>query len=308
MRKMSEYDPKALPYVFYGESNRRGIFMRLESSEETRDKDKESFTVMRFPGTYACIADDGSIQTRHDVAQKIWDEIQEEEARDGEKAYKIRTLFRIISIVFLIGMWVAIFFNEYLPSLCLSIFWIFHGLSYIPHLVLANWKALKGDKEIKQTFRFHAAEHAAINAYYDLKRVPTLEEIKEYSNFSYRCGITRAIRPAWIMIGIGLCRLAPGLWFVPLSLIFMILSFFAAKKRFYFTEVVYLSEPTDFEYEVAIKAMTYAVQAKEEIERIKADFLENLENACISFEFYGEGEKNPIFCFQIGNPDDLEDE
>ncbi len=310
MRKMSEYDPKALPYAFYGESNRRGIFMRLETSEETQTKDNLTFKTVRFPGAYACMTDEGSIATNHEVAQKIWDEVQEKEVEDGKKSKKMQTIFRIIAIIAMIGMFATMFINEYLPSFCLSWFWIFHGLSFITPVVLANWRILKNDKDMKQTFRFHAAEHAAINAYYDLKRVPTLEEIKKYSNFSYRCGITRLIRPAWVMIGIGICRFFPGLWFIPLSLIFMLLSYFVAKERFFFTEVLYLSEPTDFEYEVAIQAMTCAVELKEEVEKIHADIFENLKKACMCFELYEEenGDKKPIFRFQIGNPDDLEDE
>ena len=40
----------------------------------------------------------------------------------------------------------------------------------------------------KNTYKFHSAEHMVINAYEKLKRVPTIEEIREYSRFDNSCG------------------------------------------------------------------------------------------------------------------------
>lgn len=40
----------------------------------------------------------------------------------------------------------------------------------------------------KSRFRYHAAEHMAINAMNEIQRVPTLEEIKRFSRFSNNCG------------------------------------------------------------------------------------------------------------------------
>lgn len=47
-------------------------------------------------------------------------------------------------------------------------------------------------KKEKNAYKFHSAEHMVLNAYRKLKRVPSLEEIREYSRFSNSCG-TNAI-------------------------------------------------------------------------------------------------------------------
>ena len=310
MRKMSKFNPKELQYAFYGESNRKGIYMRLEKSEESVTEDTIDFTAVRFPGSYACITKDGTVKTTHNEAQEIWDEEQEKAKSDGAICRKMKTVFQVLSLICIIGLFVTAFINEYLPSLCVSLYWICFGLSFITQVVLVNWRILRGDDETKQLFRFHAAEHAAINAYYDLKRVPTMEEIKEYSNFSYDCGVIRLVRPAWIAIGIGLCRLAPGLWFLVLLPVFILLTCWVNKRNFYFTEVIYLAEPTEFEYDVAITAMTEAVSAKEKIEKLHSDAFKNLEMIRFLLEVYEleNGSERPMFRIQVGNPDDLEDE
>lgn len=43
-------------------------------------------------------------------------------------------------------------------------------------------------KKGKNAYKFHSAEHMVLNAYRKLKRVPSLEEIREYSRFSNSCG------------------------------------------------------------------------------------------------------------------------
>ena len=43
-------------------------------------------------------------------------------------------------------------------------------------------------KKEKNAYKFHSAEHMVLNAYEKLKRVPSLEEIREYSRFSNYCG------------------------------------------------------------------------------------------------------------------------
>lgn len=47
-------------------------------------------------------------------------------------------------------------------------------------------------KQSKNLFRFHAAEHMVLNAYKKLKRVPSLEEIHQYSRFHNDCGTNLA--------------------------------------------------------------------------------------------------------------------
>lgn len=46
----------------------------------------------------------------------------------------------------------------------------------------------------KSLGRYHAAEHMAVNAYNDLGRAPTLEEVRTYSRFDENCGSMREFR------------------------------------------------------------------------------------------------------------------
>lgn len=43
-------------------------------------------------------------------------------------------------------------------------------------------------KKTKNAYKFHSAEHMVLNAYRKLKRVPNIEEIRQYSRFSNSCG------------------------------------------------------------------------------------------------------------------------
>lgn len=43
-------------------------------------------------------------------------------------------------------------------------------------------------KKTKNACKFHSAEHMVLNAYRKLKRVPTIEEIRQYSRLSNSCG------------------------------------------------------------------------------------------------------------------------
>lgn len=43
-------------------------------------------------------------------------------------------------------------------------------------------------KQERNYYKFHSAEHMVLNAYRKLKRIPSLEEIHQYSRFSNSCG------------------------------------------------------------------------------------------------------------------------
>lgn len=312
VRKMLEFDPQALDYAFYGESNRRGIYMRLEQSEEHfLGKDYRNVLVMRFPGAYACITQNGNVEVNPENVEEIWNETQEKEECDASRIVKVQKFILFFAGIALISMFVTLFgSNAHLPSLCLSICLICFGISIMMPVFFADVQVLMGNKEILQLFRFHAAEHAVINAYYDLKRVPTMEELKNYSIYSYRCGITGVAKLAWGPIGVGICILFPGNWFFLAIGVFVLITMWAIKKKFYFMEVLYTAEPKEFEYDAAIKAMTLAIEAKEDVEATIREALNNSPNIEVTMELFEDenGNKSPMFCIQIGNPDDLEDE
>lgn len=116
---------------------------------------------------------------------------------------------------------------------------------------------VKKDGDILSLMRFHAAEHAVINGYYDLGRTPTMKEIKNYSSFSRGCG---SLEQSFNIVIFGLLAivrfLTTGWLFVVLAVLTIALTIVLYKTgHFYFAEVMILEEPSDLEYEVAIKAL-----------------------------------------------------
>ena len=69
--------------------------------------------------------------------------------------------------------------------LSMRIFLLGYALFLLGIFIVTN--CVKRRKE-KNSLKFHSAEHMVLNAYRKLKRVPSLEEIRQYSRFSNSCG------------------------------------------------------------------------------------------------------------------------
>lgn len=65
------------------------------------------------------------------------------------------------------------------------------------------------NKKGKTIHRFHSAEHMVLNAYRDLKRVPSIEEISNYSRFSKTCGTNMTTYIILSILYILICSFAP---------------------------------------------------------------------------------------------------
>lgn len=123
----------------------------------------------------------------------------------------------------------------------------------------------------RSTARYHSAEHMVLNAYRDLKRVPTLEEIKRYSRFSEYCG-SRIIIGKIVPYG-SLCILLAFSSFIPWPIYFILcfmVSFLVAvankKGWLKFFQIFITSKPTDAELEVAIEGLKYLQKLDESLE------------------------------------------
>lgn len=299
MKKMSKFDPEKMEYSFSGRSKSKGILMRVSKTNTSKEDDGFVLSHMQFPSAHACVMEDGSVQVNTKESKERWDE-EEDKTERRKKVKKLKLLFGIIGVILYLSFFiVAITAQTFYSNIGLSLGLIFMGLYNVADVVYTYGQYITGNKEIGQLFRFHAAEHAAINAYNDLGRVPTLQEIKGYSNFSFYCSSVECTRPGWVYIGIGLCRLVPDLWFILALLIFLLFTLWAMKKNFYFTEFVCLSKPTDFEYEVAITAMTAALEYKEEVEKEMPDYKEIIKLFELEVEVKEENES------QGENPDDV---
>ena len=108
--------------------------------------------------------------------------------------------------------------------------------------------------------KFHAAEHMAINAYEQLQRIPSLDEIKSFSRFSKDCGfmlISRRILTHLSVIILLLFAITGNMlaYYFALAIIpaFMVIAW--RKGWFKFLEVFVTAPPTDSELEVAIEGL-----------------------------------------------------
>lgn len=265
MRKMLRMNLKQNPFNWYGESNERGILMRLEYIKKLGFvKKKEVSTFYEFEPAYAYITEDGSVKCDSEEGSKIFDAIEEKEERLGElngKLYFACNVFTVIMAIFSLALF---FISKQYFYIAASITCFTHGSAKIMPVITKTIMRIAGNKDVRQLCKFHSAEHAVINAFYDLGRAPTMEEVKKYSIFSYHCGIPEQVKTAWGWYGLGVCVLFPGLNFLIAVWFFIVITFFAHKVNFFFTEIGFLGIPTEKEYEVAILAMEEVLRHKEE--------------------------------------------
>ena len=119
---------------------------------------------------------------------------------------------------------------------------------------------IKITKEYKKVSKYIAASHMATNAYKDLQRIPTLEEVKKYSRFSVESGIV------WTFLGItfnlifwtfiSFINYVPFVLgaFICLVVIFIV-PFLYLKGYLNFLQIFVTSKPTDTELIVAIEGL-----------------------------------------------------
>lgn len=265
MRKMLRMNLKRNPFLWYGESNERGILMRLEYTKKIgRIKGKDVSTFYEFEPAYAYVTKDGKVECDPEEGSKIYDEVEEKEERLGELNGKLSFACSITAAILAIVSFILFLVSNKYFHITASIAFFVQGSAKIMPVITKFFMRIFGNEEVRTLCRFHSAEHAAINAYYDLGRAPTMEEIKEYSIFSYYCGIPEMIKDGWIWYGLSVCVLFPDLRFIIAIWVFMLISFWAHKVNFFFTEIVFLGIPTEIEYMTAIRAMEEVLKHKEE--------------------------------------------
>ena len=123
------------------------------------------------------------------------------------------------------------------------------------------------DEKEKRSRRFHSAEHMAINAFQKLQRVPSLEEVKQFSRFHSSCGTNQVLFISLYSVLIFICTFIPdsaypGLLFIIASILISIL-FRCGFLNFLQTYTTL--PPTDTELMVAIAGLTtwYENETKE---------------------------------------------
>lgn len=260
MKKMLRLEESGLDFGFCGKSDKEGIFFRIENRE------KEDRTgQIKYRGAKAVLNNDKSIFIKREETQKEeLIKLIDVNNKDIIITMCLKLSFMLLAII--TGALSLFFLTKQKIELC-GIFYgwtcIFFCANRLSQYVYAIAKRLLREDDMLKLCRLHSAEHAAINAFYDLHRVPTLEEIKKYSWFSYTCSVAKDFYSYWFLLGIGICGLFYGVYFFIALTIFILISCWGYKRNFYFTEIILLSKPTIHEYQTAIIAMKLAVQQKE---------------------------------------------
>lgn len=135
-----------------------------------------------------------------------------------------------------------------------------------------------GNVQMRSLARYHSAEHMVIEAYKDLKRVPTVSEVRNYSRFSKKCGIRFDIDKLLphIIIGFSMIFLIHNfvIYFTVCFGAFILLEYLNTNGYLRFLQIFYTNKPTDMELEVAVQGI-----------KVLDDFVNEVINDEINFLF-----------------------
>ena len=189
------------------------------------------------------------------ILSKETDELIE---RVQKTADRIKMIFKIFSLIMFVMIFVSCFFASTIGiRICLSACCLGIALSGFANNLAWFVLRLKKDEDAISLMKFHSAEHAVINAYYDLKRIPEYKELRFYSNYSYDCGTLQFAPKLTVFTGFALIQLfLPWLWLIPGHLAVLLICYLLYREnKLYFLESVVLIQPTSKEYKVALAAL-----------------------------------------------------
>ena len=146
-----------------------------------------------FLGVKSIITDNGQYVAGPTVT--IVDDIVDFFGGEVLKDYVLtkRYLYVINLVLLIISLEIFIYTKNYWIIFAILYFIVFSS-KYLYQFILFAIGIKFGKAKILG--RFHAAEHMVVEAYNNLKRVPTISEIKEYSRFSKYCGSMTLIKNA----------------------------------------------------------------------------------------------------------------
>lgn len=283
MKKIMRRAPKDLGFGFSGESSSTGITIRVETMQDVIViNGVPECMYKRYPEAYATALEDGRIVAD---PQESKESKAMQEKYDRENFWQVikfaKTLLRISVICFLL-IFPARFVSSLFFKLTLGTALVLLVLARIPDVIYVFVMKLLGKEQFVQMCRYHYAEHAVINAYYDLKRVPTLEEIGKYSGFAYTCGVSKKIMDVWSVFIVGICNFAPEGYYFLAAMVLILLSLWWFRNNLYWTQIISLSKPGTKEYQVAIAAITKALEYKAKVDQAK-DYVDiPLENGDVA--------------------------
>lgn len=112
-------------------------------------------------------------------------------------------------------------------------------------------------KKDKNWLKFHSAEHMVLNAYRELKRVPSIDEISTYSRFSNSCGTNATTQMVVTFMLMFVATFISNPLYMMLGMLFsnIIVLIFLQCGLLNFMQILTTQKPTEQELLVAIEGM-----------------------------------------------------
>lgn len=132
-------------------------------------------------------------------------------------------------------------------------------------------------KQKKDLYKFHSAEHMVLNAYSKLKRVPTIKEIYQYSQFNNACGTNATTQVVISCILMFACSFIPNILYqlIAMLLVNIIVLILLKCGCLNFLQKFTTITPTNTELLVAIEGMNVWLE-NEKKEKEKSKFFKFL--------------------------------
>lgn len=227
-----------------------------------------------FNGCFSTIGEDGKVTCKR-LDLESDDEGNEASAkREMDKKIKkyglwVLSISGILIITSLIMMIVS--FNWANVKLWVN---VFASIVFLMMFVLVLPKAFAvligrifRKKDMISFSKYLGAKNAVENAFFDLGRVPTMEEVKEYSIYSSEDKYTQSSYIAFIWLIMSFVRLFDG-WAFVLGVIasVLVLCLLEWKNKLAFVQALVVSEPDENHYKVAIAALEDVSEVLEHVE------------------------------------------
>ena len=237
----------------------------------------------KFPliGTEVYLNDLGNIEIR--VIFTDLDEAITLFQNQNEKKTAFKKNFIVIFdiAIIVLSIILAAFFGNFglvTASICFCLCVSFDLFSF----ALNSYEKKSKNGKKRTNAKFHAAEHMAINAYEDLQRIPTLEEIKSYSRFSEKCGSVPKLCQICLFsfLSIVTAFLSSNHFFIYAIIICLYIIFLLIIKKYKwygwvtFLQVFITSKPSDKELELAIEGLKQFEIMEEKIDNNDFSLLE----------------------------------
>ena len=141
------------------------------------------------------------------------------------------------------------------------------------------------ENEMRDFSKHLGAKNAVENAYYDLGRVPNMEEVSKYSIYASECKYTKNAPLASLVCILYCVHFLSGLWYwiIAISSILTILLLEAMNLLAVWQWLV-VSKPDEEHYKVAIKALEKTVKFIDVVKGPK-NFDEDKSDQCLAYDF-----------------------